>query len=181
MCYLLTVSFSHELPLKDLYTILSSFGQSFKLYSDSPIQKLLPPGTHYGTLSEGCDCGTSIGGKFYAPVDNELSEDKIQELRKRGWKKEKINRWVQEKEIKIKQQYVKDRQIFDEDLQEWHELIVHVLSTSRLRTFGLLKHDYKGDFEKEIFSFSRLSLPVSKLSTDYLLNLPEDVMCEFSK
>jgi hypothetical protein len=182
MCHLLTVSFPPDIALPYLREVLAFNGQQLELFTHSPVLAGFPKGTHYGTLTTGhCNCGTSIGG--YEPPSTKalISAAKINKLKKRGWNSKRIQNWLNAKQ-EVEEKITKGNAIKAlQELKKWHELITNVLVTSKVKSFGLMKHNYSGQYDSESFCFTIVALPLRQLSHEMLSHLPEDVLHEFSR
>ncbi|MFX1353245.1 MAG: hypothetical protein ACFFGP_04720, partial [Promethearchaeota archaeon] len=131
-----------------------------------------------------CDCDTVLGSNNpLQEYEKLLKSKKIKSLRKKKWSDEQIQDWIMKK-IRSKSHKTSQKKTLserDEELKKWVDFILYLLEFQKLKRIGLIKHWYNTNLEDENFKIKetkRISIDV--LNSDFLLNLKEDILYEFT-
>ncbi len=134
--------------------------------------------------SSWCDCGTPLGEARRGPSESQEAAHearRIDELRKRGWGAEKIERWL-DQQTRTRRRDARVRKARDSAesvaLDTWR-LGLDALARKAGRV-GLLLHSYHGGPASErIQIVRREEMPIAALTIEQLREIEEDVLYLF--
>ena len=111
-----------------------------------------------------------------------LNSKKVKTLRKKRWTEEQIDEWIKEKLNKKESTHRKKLTPLEEELEinRWLDLLHGLLDSKKVSRIGLLKHWYTRGLHDEEFRINRTEkAQINAITSDFLLNLEEDVLYEF--
>ncbi len=182
MCFYITATLPNNTDIESVRDILNKYNMAFSSINNSILNSQLRSGElYFHATKDYCDCGTFLG---FLNQDREyqqlLNSKKVKTLRKKKWNQSQIDVWIKDK-LKKKPPHGKksitenERQL---DVERWSNFIQEILKT--VKRIGILKHWYSGSLENEDISIKRTErISLKDLTTDYLLNMEEDVLYEF--
>lgn len=185
LCYYITSTLPEGTKLEDLKPIFEEFNMYFFPVNNKNIKSQLRHGElYFRTTKDYCDCDTVLGSNNpLQEYEKLLKSKKIKSLRKKKWSDEQIQDWIMKK-IRSKSHKTSQKKTLserDEELKKWVDFILYLLEFQKLKRIGLIKHWYNTNLEDENFKIKetkRISIDV--LNSDFLLNLKEDILYEFT-
>ena len=124
----------------------------FKRIAPGPLASLVQPTEWLGRITSGhCDCGTSLavsaGKDRAAERQQEGIDHKVDRLRRKGWSRNRIERWVMQVEADRDRHAKAKAEKNAEDAREWREWLRYALEEVRVEHVGLLVDNYDGGFD----------------------------------
>jgi len=173
VCHFISGLIEKDFAINELNTIGKLYGINFSVCENSFVQSQLKPSEIYLIkTNKHCDCGTELGFLNRLKKKEDSGENKLSQLRKKGWSEAKIERWLNDKS---------NKQPFDPlgkkypDLENWNSFIQTLFAQTKIKKFGLLLHWYRGDvFSERIKIKERIELIVDQLDISELLKIQED-------
>jgi len=95
-----------------------------------------------------CDCGTALASsgttERAAERKREGIEHKLDRLRRKGWSRNRIERWLAQVETDYDRHAKAKAEVAANEAREWCEWLRHALQEVRVEHVGLLVDDYDG-------------------------------------
>jgi len=121
----------------------------FSKVNAGSVSSVLHEGELFGRMtSRYCDCGTTLAvrgaSERAAERKREGIEHKLDRLRRKGWRRNRIERWLaqveadQDRHAKVKADEAAN------EARDWREWLRHALEEVRVEHVGLLVDDYDG-------------------------------------
>ncbi|MHA1467582.1 MAG: hypothetical protein ACTSP6_05825 [Promethearchaeota archaeon] len=184
MCFYITTSLPKNTKLEELRNLFNKYNMAFSPLKNANISSQLRPEELYlRATKDYCDCGTILGSlnqlKEYQTL---LNSKKVKTLKKKKWTEEEIDKWIQEKLNKKESKHGKKRTPLEEELEinRWLDFLHGLLDSKKVSRIGLLKHWYtRGLHDEEIRIKRTEKAQINAVTSDFLLNLEEDVLYEF--
>lgn len=188
MCHFITATLPGETDRKKAVEIFARHKLSFKEIENESVRCHLEPGDIYILTTSGhCDCGTVLASQYRDPEQTaeqkELFRNRdIEKLKKKGWSKAKIDRWLKEAELTA------DKEARGEELaheygvrfaSDWVAFIEDIFSSKVASRVGLLVHSYSGGLGARIPIDGKKQVSLKELNENVLLRMSEDVIYEF--
>jgi hypothetical protein len=187
MCHYITATLSQKTDLEKAGEVFERFKLGFEVIHNPHIESQLPAGERYIlTTRKYCDCGTALGSLSHSFQNGPPSyEREVQKFRKQGWSEAKIKRWLTEKETAHEKANAKSqRESGSEDstVVSWVEFLTVALASGHTDRIGILLHWYQGSLTSERITLKNIvSLPIGKLTPEYLLKIEEDSLYTFAR
>jgi hypothetical protein len=184
MCFYITATLPKNTILEDFRHIFNKQDMAFSPLKNASVSSQLRPEELYlRATKDYCDCDTILGSsnqlKSYQKL---LNSKKVKTLRKKKWTDEQIDEWIKEKLNKKEPKHGKKLTPLEEELEinRWLDLLHNLLDSKKVSRIGLLKHWYtKGLHDEEIRIIRTQKIQLNAVTSDFLLNLEEDVLYEF--
>lgn len=181
MCHFITATVPGNADRKQVRAVIAAHRRGFQRLSNPHTQPQLPPGDQYlGLTRKMCGCGTVLG--CLASQEGDSAEPRareVEKLRKQGWSEARIERWrggrdrTREKRGQAPEQRLAEA-------QGWIDFLRALLSVEGTSHVGLLLHWYRTGPEEERFAIQRIeTMPVGKLTPEWLMRIEEDVLVLF--
>jgi hypothetical protein len=179
MCHFITAVLPGSANFYLVGDVAARFDRAWRPLASNPVLGQLRDGeTYYLTTPGHCDCETVLGQATRA-VTAAGRVQKLARLRKKGWSETKIDRWLADKEHADKRRHQRVT-AGTLDADRWLALLREILSSGATETIGLLMHWYSGPISDADFIFARERVPLLEVTPDFLLNIEEDRLYEFS-
>jgi hypothetical protein len=166
--------------------IAEAFALRWEPIHNPSVAKALHPGETYFYTTRGmCDCGTDLGSALRrnATLHAPDPEQEAKKLRKKGWGAAKIARRNKDRQADFERKKAEAEARGDvppHHAQIWCDFIQAVFDARAAGSIGILLHFYSGGIDSERIPVGgRRTLQVSALTSQYLLELTEDVLHEF--
>jgi len=184
MCHFITATIYKSSSIEELNKIAQRFNLAFTIINNKFVQSQLSRDYQYLSKSTThCDCGTVIGSCCNSPNGVSISENKINKLKRKGWGKAKIQRWLDEKEKykeKLKREESSTKERWKPKIQEWYDFIQTVVANKNIGQIGLLLHWYcSGPETEKIAIKNTINIPISEVTPEYLTKIREDSLYLF--
>ena len=185
MCFYITATLPKNTVLEDFRNVFNKYNMAFSPLKNANVSSQLRPEELYlQATKDYCDCGTILGSynqlKSYEKL---LNSKKVKTLRKKKWTEEEIDKWIKEKlNRKEPSPHRKKLTPLEEELEinRWLDLLHGLLDSKKVSRVGLLKHWYTGGLHDEEIHIKRTEkAKLTAITSDFLLNLEEDVLYEF--
>ncbi len=184
MCFYITATLPKNTILEDFRNLFNKYNMAFSPLKNANVSPQLRPEELYLLATKDyCDCATILGSynqlKSYQKL---LISKKVKTLRKKKWTDDKINKWIKEKLNKIEPTHGKKLTPLEEkeEINRWLDLLHGLLDSKKVSRIGLLKHWYtRGLHDEEILINRTEKVQINAVTSDFLLNLEEDVLYEF--
>ncbi len=185
MCFYITSTLPKDIKLEGLQEIFDKYNMAFNPIQNKAIQAQLRPGElYFRTTKDYCDCDTVLGSfNNLQEYQTLLNSKKIRTLKKKKWTKEEIDKWIREKLKKGENSINKKLTPMerDEETKRWIKFLHSLLDKQKVARIGLLKHWYNRGLQNEEITITRTDkININKITPEFLLNLEEDVLYEFS-
>src|SRR6266478_2501826 len=121
----------------------------FSKVAPGSVASLLQPAEWFGRMtSRYCDCGTALAvsgaTERAAERRREGIEHKLDRLRRKGWSRNRIERWLAQVEADQDRHTKAKGDKAANEAHEWREWLRHALEEVRVEHVGLLVDDYDG-------------------------------------
>jgi len=184
MCFYITATLPKNTILEDFRNLFNKHNMAFSPLKNTHVSSQLRPEELYlRATKDYCDCDTILGSyNQFKSYQKLLNSKKVKTLRKKKWTEEEIDEWIKEKLNKKEPKSGKKLTPLEEELEinRWLDLLHGLLNSKKVSRIGLLKHWYaKGLQDEEIRIKKTEKANINAITSDYLLNLEEDVLYEF--
>ena len=145
MCTFVLGTLPASAPLKNLERDFFRFTE----VKAGSVASVLQPGELFGRMTgRHCDCGTALGsaGKIdrAAERNREGIEHKLYRLRRKGWSRARIDRWLAQVEADQDRHAKAKADDAAQGARAWRDWLHHALEAVRVEHVGLLVDDYDG-------------------------------------
>ena len=183
MCHYVTAVLPTRVPSEAAHAVAAKHHLQFDPIANRFVRQQLARSEGYFRVGRGmCDCGTPLGNRDLASVDDTLRQ--AAKLRKRGWGETKIERWIEQQRqnrIRAERDRASRESIDGPGLRTWLSFLHAVLRDPGVSSIGLLLHWYSGTLVDERLEIrSREAMVVEDLTEDMLTGIHEDVLYVFS-
>jgi len=184
MCFYITATLPKNTILEDFRNLFNKYNMAFSPLENTKVTSQLRPEELYlQATKDYCDCATILGSynqlKSYQKL---LNSKKVKTLRKKKWTEKQIDKWINEKLNNIEPKHGNKLTPLEEkeELSRWLDLLHGLLDSKKVSRIGLLKHWYtRGLHDEEIRIKRTERAQINAVTSDFLLNLEEDVLYEF--
>jgi hypothetical protein len=184
MCFYLTATLPKKTKIEPLRQIFDEHNMSFSPLHNEFIESQLRPEEQYFRATKNyCDCDTILGSLNHDRKFQTLHKSKkVKALRKKKWSEEEINNWINDK---LKSEANERGRKFTQnetnnETERWIRLLHKLLDNKIISRIGILKHWYSKGLEDEEISIKKTErIIIDEITSDFLLNLSEDVLYEF--
>jgi hypothetical protein len=185
MCYFITATMSADGDENAVRRLAQQHLLRWERITNPTVISLLRPGETYFFTTRGmCDCDTAIGSAHRDLIREPNWAREIKKLRKKGWTQQKIERWEADrrKDIERNRSMAEARQgAGSVGVQSWIDFIRSVIESSSASGIGIVLHFYAGSLNREACIRERRSVSIDELTTEFLLNVEEDILYTFSQ
>jgi hypothetical protein len=184
MCFYLTATLPKETNLEKLRKFFDEFEMAFIPIQNNFIEPQLRKGDLYFRATKSyCDCDTVIGSlNRQKEFQNLLNSKKVKTLRKKKWTDEEIHNWIIQKIQKNPKEIGRNLSPLEKKnkVGKWTNFVRELLKNPDIPRVGILKHWYQKGLEDEEISLKDVKkIDMAKITSDFLLNIEEDVLYEF--
>lgn len=184
MCFYITATLPKDAKLEELQGIFNVYNMAFSPIKNESIQSLLRPGElYFRATKEYCDCDTILGSlNKVKEYQNLLNSKKVKTLRKKNWTEQEIDNWIKEKLEKKDDKTKRKLNLLERDneIKRWNNFIHSLLDTKKVSRVGFMKHWYSKGLQSENVTIKKTErIKVNEITSEFLLNLEEDVLYEF--
>ncbi len=130
MCHFIMSIFPQSAKIQAIELVYKQQQLDFRLAEqpDVRIRQYLNSGEAcYWTGSGVCDCGTALLEKSDDEAPDKLQRQ-LDNLRKKGWREQKIQRWLSSKSEKSDSQAAIEKSNYDSEIVKWQSILGAVLS-----------------------------------------------------
>lgn len=152
MCTFVLGTFPANAPLERMET--RGRGDYFRFSRVAPgsVASVLHPGEWFGRLtSRYCDCETALGTgtdtERAAQGHHESTERKVGRLRRKGWSRNRIERWAAQVEADEERHAKAKAEKRANEAGEWHGWLRHALEDVGVEHVGILVDDFRGQLD----------------------------------
>ena len=185
MCFYITATLPKDVDLEQLKDTFNEYNMAFNPIKNNNIQSQLRTGElYFRATKDYCDCGTVLGSSNnLQEYQNLLNSQKVRTLKKKKWTDEEIDKWIKEKLQKKGTSTIGKKLTpmeIDEKIKRWLDFLRSLLDNKKASRIGLLKHWYDKGLQTEEITLTRTEkINIDKITSEFLLNLEEDVLYEF--
>jgi len=185
MCFYITATLPKDINLEQLKNIFNEHNMAFNIIKNSKVQSQLRNGElYFRATNDYCDCDTVLGSlNNLQEYQNLLNSQKVRTLKKKKWTDEQIENWIKEKLQKEGTSTIGKKLTpmeREKEINRWLDFLHNILNNKKVSRIGLLKHWYDKDLQTEEITLTRTDkINIDKITSEFLLNLEEDVLYEF--
>jgi len=147
MCTFVLGTLPPNAPLEKLEQGFFRFGK----VNAGRAASVLQPGEMFGRITTRyCDCGTALGiaaNTNRAKRTRESIEHKLDGLRRKGWSRTRIQRWLAQVEADRDRHAKAKTEGAADEARVWRDWLQHALEEVRAEYVGLLVDDYDGPLD----------------------------------
>ncbi len=186
MCHFITAILSARTDIDRAEWVIRSQAFSFSVLGNRHLLCQLEEGAICFRPTKGmCDCGTALGSLCHREKDASGEEKRmnrqLRKLRRKGWSKTKIDRWLADKR-KAREVKARIQNQYPVSAKSWVDFVHNTLDSGCTQAIGLLLHWYRGSLEDEKIDLKRTErVDYACVDDNLLLNIEEDVLYMFSK
>lgn len=153
MCTFVLGTFPANAPLERMETRGRREYFRFTRLPPGTVASVLYPGEWFGRLtSRYCDCETALGRrtdtKDAGQGHQETLERKADRLRRKGWSRNRIERWATQVESDKSRHAKAEAENRANEAREWHRWLRHALEDVGVEYVGILVDDFRGRLDE---------------------------------
>ena len=142
MCYFVVTALPNQVDQGSMSKVFDKYGKKLAAAEMAIDGPSIPCDRDlFYTCKGPCDCDTPIGSRSHTRAQRGPSDRDLDKLRKKGWSKAKIDRWIEAKKNNLKE---KERKRTQDDkssalgIEEWAKLIREAVITKGCQRMGIV-------------------------------------------